>query len=84
MLASYQAAFVNFLTLATSDLEYRAKVSGCLSSYRLDPLEFEDVRPFSESDNPSQEILTIAADLEESRNPKHVRFATFHIYPRVM
>jgi hypothetical protein len=40
------------------------------------------VRLLSDSDNPSQEILTIAAELEESRNPKHVRYATFHIFPR--
>ena len=45
MLAPDEGAFVNFLTLASSDSEYRAKVSGALSSYRLDPLEFEDVRP---------------------------------------
>ena len=84
LLAPQEGAFINFLTLARSESEYRAKVSGALSSYRLDPMEFEDVRPFSESDNPSQEILSIAAELEESRNSKHVRYATFHTYPRVM
>jgi len=84
LLAPQEGAFINFLTLASSESEYRAKVSGALSFYRLDPLEFEDVRPLSESDSPSQEILSIAAELEETRNPKHVRYATFHIYPRVM
>ena len=84
LLAPNEGAFVNFLTLASSDSEYRAKVRGALSHYRLDPLEFENVRPLSDSDNPSQEILTIAAELKESRNPKHVRFATFNIFPRVM
>jgi hypothetical protein len=84
LLAPDEGAFVNFLTLASSDSEYRAKVSGALSSYRLDPLEFEDVRPLSASDSPSQEILSIAAELEDCRNPKHVRYATFHTYPRVM
>jgi hypothetical protein len=84
LLAPNEGAFINFLTLASSDSEYRAKVRGALSHYRLDPLEFEDVRPLSDSDNPSQEILSIAAELEESRNPKHVRYATFHIFPRVM
>ena len=84
LLAPQEGAFINFLTLASSESEYRAKVSGALSAYRLDPMEFEDVRPFSESDNPSQEIRSIAAELEESRNPKHVRYATFHTYPRVM
>jgi hypothetical protein len=84
LLATGEGAFINFLTLASSESEYRAKVSGALSSYRLDPLEFEDVRPLSASDNPSQEILSIAAELEENRNPKQVRYSTFHIYPRVM
>ena len=84
LLAPHKGAFINFLTLARNESEYRAKVSVALSSYRLDPMEFRDVRPFSESDNPSQEILSIAAELEESRNPKHVRYATFHTYPRVM
>ena len=84
LLAPQQVAFINFLTLASSESEYRAKVSGALSTYRLDPMEFEDVRPFSESDNSSAEILSIAAELEESRNPRHVRYAKFHTYPRVM
>ena len=84
LLSPQKGAFINFLTLAFSESEYRAKVSGALSSYRLDPVEFENVRPFSESDNPSQEILSIAAELEESRNPRHVLYATFHTYPRVM
>jgi len=84
MLAPDEGAFVNFLTLASSESEYRAKVSGALSTYRLNPMEFEDVRPFSESDNSSEEVRLIAAELEESRNPKHVRYATFHTYPRVM
>jgi hypothetical protein len=81
ILAPDEGAFVNFLTLASSDSEYRAKVSGALSSYRLDPLEFDRVRPLSASDSPDEEILSIAAELEEGRNPKHVRYATFHTYP---
>ena len=84
LLAAHEGAFINFLTLATSELEYRAKVSGALSFYRLDPVEFQVVRPQAEADNPSQEILSIASELEESRNPNHVRYATFHTYPRVM
>ena len=79
-----RGAFVNLLTLASSDSEYRAKVSGPLSSYRLNPLEFENVRPLSASDSPDEEILSIAAELEEDRNLKHVRYSTFHTYPRVM
>ena len=46
LLAPQQGAFINFLTLASSEGEYRAKVSGALSSYRLDAMEFEDGRPF--------------------------------------
>jgi hypothetical protein len=84
LLSPQKGAFINFLTLARSESEYRAKVLGALSSYRLNAVEFEHVRPFSDSDNPSQEILSIAAELDESRNPKHVLYATFHTYPRVM
>jgi hypothetical protein len=84
LLSPHEGAFVNFLTLASSDSEYRAKVTGAIFFYLLDLLEFQDVRPLSQSDRPSQEILSIAAELEESRNPKHVRYATFHTFPRVM
>jgi hypothetical protein len=84
LLSAQEGAFVNFLTLASNESEYRAKVSGALSDYNLELLEFQDVRPFSQSDDPSQDILAIAAELEEGRNPKHVRYATFHTFPRVM
>jgi hypothetical protein len=84
LLSPHKGAFVNFLTLANSELEYRVKVCGALSDYCLDLLEFQDVRPFSKSDCSSSEILAIAAELEEARNPKHVRYATFHTFPRVM
>ena len=84
LLSPEMGAFVNFLTLATSESEYRAKVIGALSDYRLDLLEFQDVRPLSQSDEPSEEILAIAEELEENRNPKHVRYATFHTFPRQM
>jgi hypothetical protein len=84
LIAPDEGAFINFLALAGSDSEFRAKVSRALSSYRLNPLEFENVRALSGTDNPNQEILSIAAELEDGRNPEHVRYATFHIYPRVM
>jgi hypothetical protein len=84
LLSPQTGAFVNFLTLAASEFEYRAKVMGALSSYRLDLLEFQDVRPLSESDAASEEILAIAAELECSRNYEHVRYATFHTFSRVM
>jgi hypothetical protein len=69
LIAPDEGAFINFLTLASNDSEFRAKVSCALSSYRLDPLEFGKVRPLSGADNPSQEILSIAAELEESGFP---------------
>lgn len=84
LLSAEKGAFVNFLTLASNESEYRAKVSGALTDYRLELLEFQEVRPFSASDRPSEEILTIAAELQEARNPQHVRYATFHTFPRVM
>ena len=84
LLSPDNGAYTNFLTLARSDSEYRAKVIGALSYYRLELLEFENVRPFSLSDDPSEEILAIAAKLEEDRNPQHVVYATFNTFPRKM
>ncbi len=84
LLSAGEGAFINFLTLASSEAEYRAKVVGALVYYRLELLEFEDVRALSQSDRPSEDILAIAAELELNNNPKHVRYATFHIFPRVM
>ena len=84
VLSAEKGAFVNFLTLAVSESEYRAKVMGALSHYGLDLIEFQDVRPFSESHAPSEEILAIATELEGSHNLEHVRYATFHTFPRVM
>jgi hypothetical protein len=84
LLPSNEGAFVNFLTLASNESEYRAKVTGALFHYHLELLEFEDVRPFSPEDKPSPEILSIAAELEKNRNPEHVRYATFNTFPRLM
>jgi hypothetical protein len=52
---------------------YRAKVTGALSYYRLELLEFEDIR-----------ATLIAKELEESENPQHVHYATFNTFPRKM
>ena len=84
LLSINEGAFINFLTLARSEAEYRAKVAGALEYYRLELLEFEDVRPFSLSDGSSEEIVLIAEELERDNNPQHVRYSTFHIFPRVM
>lgn len=84
LLSPDKGAYTNFLTLARSDSEYRAKVVGALFHYQLELLEFKNVRPFSASEGSSEEILAIAAELEESRNPRHVRYATFNTFPRKM
>jgi hypothetical protein len=84
LLPPNEGAFVNFLTLATNESEYRAKVTGALFHYCLELLEIEDVRPISPDEKSSPEILSIAAELEKNRNPEHVRYATFNIFPRVM
>jgi hypothetical protein len=84
LLSPDKGAYTNFLTLARSHSEYRAKVIGALSYYQLELLEFENVRPFWACDDPSEEILAIAAELEEDRNPQHVRYATFNTFPRKM
>jgi hypothetical protein len=84
LLSAEKGAFVNFLTFASNESEYRAKVSRVLIDYRLELLEFQDVRPFSISDRPSEDILAIAAELQEKRNLQYVRYATFHTFPRVM
>ena len=78
LLAPQEGAFINFLTLASSESEYRAKVSGALSSYRLDPMEFEDVRPFSESDNPSRRFCQSQQNWKraETRNMFGMRRST--------
>ena len=52
LLAPNEGAFINFLTLASSDSECRAKVRVALSIIASIRLEFEDVRPLSDSDSP--------------------------------
>jgi hypothetical protein len=84
LLSPQEGAYVNFLTVASSESEYRAKISGALNYYRLQLIEFQDVRPFSLSDNSSEEIQTIANELEDNENKQHVRYSTFHTFPRVM
>jgi hypothetical protein len=84
LLSTDEGAYVNFLPLASGEAGYRAKVTGALDHSRLELLEFEDIRPVSGSDELSEDILAIAAELERHNNPKHVRYATFHTFPRVM
>ena len=84
LLSIDKGAYVNFLTLANNEAEYRAKVAGALRHYCLELVEFEDVRPFSASDNPSEEILSIAEELQQHGKTQHVHYSTFHTFPRVM
>jgi hypothetical protein len=84
LLSPQEGAYVNLLTLANNEAEYRAKISDAAAHYCLELQGLEDVRPLSESDGASEEIMAIAAEIETARNPKHVRYSTFHIFPRVM
>jgi hypothetical protein len=61
-------------------------VAAAISFYLLDLLEFQDVRPLSQSDRPSQEILSTAAELEERRRAeiRNMSGTPFHTFPRVM
>lgn len=79
-----KGAYVNFLTLAADEAEYRSKLEFTLRDYRLDLLELCDVRPFSLSEDPAEEIVAIADELQQEQNPKHVRYASFHTFPRTM
>src|SRR5258708_15022285 len=83
-LAGEEGAYVHVLTLAASEPEYRTKVVSAMSYYCLDLLEVRNVTPFSHSTTLSEEIILIAHELETSRNPEHVRFVTFHTFPRTM
>jgi hypothetical protein len=84
LLSINEGAYVNFLTLASSEAEYRAKLAGALTYYCLELMDLEDVRPLSPADGASEEIMSVAEELEQSQNPKHVRYTTFHLFPRVM
>jgi len=84
VVVSDKGAYVNFLKLANSEAEYRSKVTGALWHYRLELLEFQDLRPLSKSDNSSEEILLVAEQLKRHGNPQHVRYSTFHTFPRAM
>jgi hypothetical protein len=84
LLSPDQGAFVSFLTLARSEEEYRAKLTVVLNYYGLDLFDLESVEPLSLRIDPPEEIVTSARELEQNNNPKHVRYATFYTFPRVM
>jgi hypothetical protein len=54
-----------------------------MNDYRIEVVAIEDVFLFSDALNVSAELTTIAEELEESQNLKHVRFSTCHKFPRV-
>ena len=84
LLSAHNGAYVNFLTLAGDEAEYRSKVTSALAHYRLELHGLENVRPFTLSENPAKELITIAEELQRDNDPQHVRFGTFHTFERVM
>jgi len=84
LLSVHKGAYVNFLTLAGDEAEYRSKVASALAHYRLELHGLENVRLFTLSDNPAEELISIAEELQRDNNPQHVRFGTFHTFERVM
>jgi hypothetical protein len=84
LISADKGAYTNFLTLAANEAEYRSKVADVLGYYNLELLQLSDIRPFSEADDPNDEILQIAREIQEQQNLKHVRYATFYTFPRTM
>ena len=84
LLQADKGAYVNVLTLAAGETECRAKVASAMNDYYFDVVAIEDVFLFSDASNVSAELTTIAAELDESQNVKHVRFETLHTFPRLM
>ena len=56
LLSAHRGAYVNFLTLAADEAEYRSKVASVLTHYRLELHGLENVRLFTLSDNPAEEL----------------------------
>jgi hypothetical protein len=83
LLETNEGAVVHVLTLAATEPEYRVKVAAAMNHYCLDILQVEEVIPFAEF-SASEELHVIADELEKFKDPKHVRFATLHTFPRVM
>ena len=55
-----------------------------MNNYHFEVVEVEDVFLFSEAYNVSAELTTIADELQESQNLKHVRFTTLHEFRRII
>jgi hypothetical protein len=84
LLEDNKGAYVNVLTLATSEVDCRSKVAAAMNDYHFEVVAVEDVFLFSDAVNVSFELIRIAEDLEQSQNLKHVRFTTLHKFPRLM
>jgi hypothetical protein len=84
LLEDDKGAYVNVLTLAADETEWRGKVATAMNHYHFEVLAIEDVFLFSDASNVSSELTTIAEELVESQNFKHVCFETLHTFPRVM
>ena len=79
-----KAAYINVVTLATNETECRTKVEAAMNDYHFEIVAVEDIFLFRDAYNISAELTTIAEELKESQNLKHVRFTTLHKFPRVM
>jgi hypothetical protein len=84
MLSPDKGAYIHLLTLANTELEYRTKVFGALSHYKLVLLQLENIRPLQEAESVSEEIAALAKELNKLQNPQHVRYGCFHTFPRLM
>ena len=84
LLDADKGAYVNVLTLAVNEAECRIKIAAAMNDYHLEVVEVAGVSPFSCSPGAAEELVTIAQELEESENLKHVRFETLHTFPRMM
>ncbi len=79
-----KGAYVNVLTLAANGSECRVKIATAMNHNHLEVVGIEGVFLFSDSSDASAELATIAQELKESGNLKHVRFETLHTFPRVI
>ncbi len=84
MLAPGKGAYVNVLTWAESESDYRNKVVPVMKHYGLDVLEMTDVEPFTKRVARVGATEDLFEIVDEISSPKHVRYGTFHTFPRVM
>ncbi len=83
LLTHDKGAFVNILTYASDEEEYRVKVKHAMAYYRLCVTAIEELRCVAEGGLSDEGLIQIAKELKEAP-PHHVRFGTFHTFPRAM